>query len=347
MAKICVLCNEDCSDRPRIKNPEGQYACKACVEARQKSKSDRSAPIQPEPIDNEAFDLEPVGEPESDGVMDVLLADVPEATPAAAQGRACPACGAAMAADAIVCVSCGYNTATDTAVRTKSKNIRKEGGVADAAASVATGTLHGLVPPLIGGGIAGAIGAGAWAAIAFYWGWEVGIVAWIVGGLVGAGAFIATQGQGGTLSGVVAAILAVASIAGGKFWAVSLYFDKHIAAEFAIDDASIQQMLTDDLAMEWEAEGRDLDWKDGTDFWASEYPDQYPQELLDAGAEAFAQLTPAELQEIKDQMELGSSITEAVVKTGGFLGMWSFFDLIFVPLGLVTAFRVGAGEFES
>ncbi|MEM9082773.1 MAG: hypothetical protein AAGB34_04190 [Planctomycetota bacterium] len=29
--KICRLCGEDCSDRPRIKDAKGHYACKACA----------------------------------------------------------------------------------------------------------------------------------------------------------------------------------------------------------------------------------------------------------------------------------------------------------------------------
>ncbi|MHC4427755.1 MAG: anti-sigma factor family protein [Planctomycetota bacterium] len=42
-AKICVLCGEDCSKRPRVKNHRNQYACRACAEAQQ-ARRRREAP---------------------------------------------------------------------------------------------------------------------------------------------------------------------------------------------------------------------------------------------------------------------------------------------------------------
>ena len=34
-AKICIRCNQDCSAKPRTKDPAGRYTCKSCLEQAQ------------------------------------------------------------------------------------------------------------------------------------------------------------------------------------------------------------------------------------------------------------------------------------------------------------------------
>lgn len=34
VAKICVVCKQDCSKKPRIKDPQGRYTCQACADKR-------------------------------------------------------------------------------------------------------------------------------------------------------------------------------------------------------------------------------------------------------------------------------------------------------------------------
>lgn len=42
VAKVCVVCKQDCSKRPRIKDPQGRYTCQACA--------DKLAAKQPTPV---------------------------------------------------------------------------------------------------------------------------------------------------------------------------------------------------------------------------------------------------------------------------------------------------------
>lgn len=72
-AKICFFCGRSCAGEPRGKDPHGRYYHKACFEER------RRAPVAPPP------------------------------PPA---GGACPSCGAAMVAGAVLCTSCGYDAKT-------------------------------------------------------------------------------------------------------------------------------------------------------------------------------------------------------------------------------------------
>ncbi|MCH7849181.1 MAG: hypothetical protein IIB53_12550 [Planctomycetes bacterium] len=50
--KICVICGEDCSGRPRIKDSKGRYCCKSCHEEalpRKRAPADAAPPPKPEP----------------------------------------------------------------------------------------------------------------------------------------------------------------------------------------------------------------------------------------------------------------------------------------------------------
>lgn len=52
-SKICVLCGEDCSYKPRIKDSHGNYYCKTCHQAAEQRQTGRKAP-SPQPVEIEA-----------------------------------------------------------------------------------------------------------------------------------------------------------------------------------------------------------------------------------------------------------------------------------------------------
>jgi len=89
-AKICVVCGEDCSQRQRVRDAQGRYTCKECVEKRAAAKP--AAVAAPAGVDAAmaGFDFEP-----------------------------CPGCSAPLAAKAGVCMTCGYNKATGKQIKTK------------------------------------------------------------------------------------------------------------------------------------------------------------------------------------------------------------------------------------
>jgi hypothetical protein len=92
-AKICVVCGEDCSQRQRVRDAQGKYTCKDCVEKRAAAKPAAAAPrTAPAEVDAAmaGFDFEP-----------------------------CPGCGAPLAGKANICMTCGYNKATGKQIKTK------------------------------------------------------------------------------------------------------------------------------------------------------------------------------------------------------------------------------------
>ena len=54
-----------------------------------------------------------------------------------------------------------------------------------------------MIGALVGGVVGGLIGAAAWAAVTYFSGWEIGLIAWGIGGLVGLGVHLGTRRRGG------------------------------------------------------------------------------------------------------------------------------------------------------
>lgn len=104
--KVCAICGEDCSNKPRTKDSKGRYYCKPCHERALRAKT------KPEP---KAATVRPMPPPKPRREEPVSLLDdlIPDAAPVAAAGsRMCANCGSAIASDAIICLNCGFNTQT-------------------------------------------------------------------------------------------------------------------------------------------------------------------------------------------------------------------------------------------
>jgi len=94
-----------------MKDSKGQYACRDCVQAKQRSKqaptgeTSKAAPALAQ-VDAPAADV---------GLgMDKFLGDVQ-----VADANPCPKCGNARAAGAVVCMQCGFDSASGKAMTTK------------------------------------------------------------------------------------------------------------------------------------------------------------------------------------------------------------------------------------
>ncbi|TVQ50729.1 MAG: hypothetical protein EA377_14055 [Phycisphaerales bacterium] len=120
--KQCVVCGEDCANKPRVKDPKGRYYCKPCynraaAQRREKQRqreleeSRESSPPQDDPGNESTAGGLGLGSllDDSDASgsgMGVGLADEP--TPKSREGT-CPECGHGYEAGAVICVNCGYN----------------------------------------------------------------------------------------------------------------------------------------------------------------------------------------------------------------------------------------------
>lgn len=98
---------------------------------------------------------------------------------------------------------------------------------------------------IIAGLIAGAAGAAAWAAIAFYANLEIGYLAWGIGAFVGY--VIATVGRSPSpTAGVVAVLITIASICAGKYVMVEMDIKQQLADIVAEDGQAAVDSIPDE-----------------------------------------------------------------------------------------------------
>ncbi len=272
--KTCVICGQDCTGLPRIKNDKGQYAHKACVINKQAPEPE----LEPDPyaLDDDA------------GLaMDDLLGDLDPTDDAPGIRAACPSCGSALSDDAVVCMSCGHNTQTGKTLQPK-VITPKDPGAAAAVATQAGGIAAVPVLWIIGGCIGGAAGAAIWAAISYFTNFEIGFIAVLVGFLTGVGVHVASMGRGaGFFAGVVAAAIAIASIGAGKY--ASIYFQVQDvlggASGFTlrpgdIEDSAILTRFADEDVTERLDQGETIDWPNpGMIANVAAWPDDYPESV--------------------------------------------------------------------
>lgn len=128
MDKICGICHQDCSDRPRVKDQRGRYFCKACAAAHAGRAAPAPAPAS-QPVaqadtqpDEHPYALDDA-DPGSSPLPIELLDHVERSTP-------CPACMHSMPPGAKVCVACGYHVekgiqSSTQIEKTKTKRGRK------------------------------------------------------------------------------------------------------------------------------------------------------------------------------------------------------------------------------
>ncbi|MFI4881505.1 MAG: hypothetical protein ACIAQU_02845 [Phycisphaerales bacterium JB064] len=112
--KICVVCGADCATLPRLKDSQGRYACKTCVEAKRRAATGDKAMPKASPAPKPRPAASAAGGASAGFSMDAYLDGIhtPDANP-------CPKCGAGRAADAVVCMQCGFDSASGRAMTTK------------------------------------------------------------------------------------------------------------------------------------------------------------------------------------------------------------------------------------
>jgi hypothetical protein len=107
-AKVCVVCKEDCSKRPRTKDAQGRYVCEACVQKLQ-------AKLEAQPAAEAAPSAPAVAKRSGDRQFvqqDAKTFDKPlglEGGLADTSVRRCPACEAEMEYAGRICKSCGHD----------------------------------------------------------------------------------------------------------------------------------------------------------------------------------------------------------------------------------------------
>jgi predicted Zn finger-like uncharacterized protein len=232
--------------------------------------------------------------------------------------KSCPACSASLAPNAVLCVSCGYDTRTHAKHETKHVDLgaettsggKKRGKLAGAA-SLLRGTLFSF--------IAAIIGAAIWTAIAAATGKEFSLVAWGLGGLVGLGMALGHDDEDGTFAGIIAAFMSLLGIVAAKVFIIIFVIAPALAAMFdeieggAIGDPAQAQAAAADAGEELEQQADD--------------------------APALAAQENADVDDAADP----DGEAEGLIGLF-FASMFSPVDGIFILLAFFTAYGVGSGQ---
>ena len=204
----------------------------------------------------------------------------------------------------------------------------------------------------LGGSIAGAIGAAGWAALAYFASIEIGWLAWGVGFLVGIGVAAGIGGEGSRQAGILAAIIAVLSVATGKYAAVQMMLpdaDELLATSVAALDNTelLVSYVADDVVEEFERAGKTVAWPDGVDPWGAAEETDYPIDVWSVAEGRWNRMSLDQRSEYKSNIqaaiEMSAGEFRELIGQAGFLASFGLLDLIFFGLAVMTAFKIAAG----
>lgn len=203
---------------------------------------------------------------------------------------------------------------------------------------------------LIGGLVAGIFGAAVWVAIGYFLEAEVGYVAWGIGLIVGIGVAVGAETPGAG-TGLLATAIAIGSVVAGKYFVVYFLMQSAMGevADVSVDDDAVVNQLANEIVEE-----RELtmpEFGDDVDFESIEDEDFYPPGVWAEAKTKFAELSPEQVAERKDQHrqmieEITGQLTSAI-RDSAFKESFGGFDILWFALAAITAFKVGAGATDD
>lgn len=351
--KVCVLCGQSCAGQARIKNAQGQYAHQACAQAQQAKATKPSAPAKAD-----------LGQ-DDDDLMGALLDDLPApaAEPVGASGArvGCPGCGSALVPGQVICMTCGFNTQSGKAGKTrvvvpKAGKPAGESGLAGKAGEFAKAGTTFLLGSLLGGALGGAIGAAVWAVIVVVTHYEIGIIAVGVGVACGMGTAIGSRGQTGMMTGLIAVVFTIVSICAGKFFAVSYIVNSMTGGD---PTANFEHMTEEDLAAHMHISFADLIVEERLEagevaedqvreyeelLESGIYPDDYPPEIISAAEARWSEMNEEERAAAIEVEKARIAVIRAAMSVGWFIGSFGLFDLLWFFLAIGAGWKLGSGS---
>lgn len=117
--KVCLICKQDCTGRPRTKDDKGRYICQECIDK-----------YGPEKVARIIADTDAFTKPFDDGI-DLAAAAAAEAKTTPAEltpDQSCPKCANFMQSSARICMHCGFDRQEKRVIRTKVQKAKADPG---------------------------------------------------------------------------------------------------------------------------------------------------------------------------------------------------------------------------
>ncbi len=207
-----------------------------------------------------------------------------------------------------------------------------------------------LIKSGIGALIAGVIGGAIWAAIAYYAHVEIGWIAWGVGVLVGIGAVVGAGDRAEFTTGLLAAVIALASVAGGKYAAVQMEVSKLIHEKgidkVSEDDAKV--FMARQLVEEYTKANKKLAWPKDMDEDSAEEAKDFPADLWKDTTTRWdgmdQKARDAYCQSVEEQRREAIAAFSNAVTQQGFQASFSPWDILWALLAIGSAYKIGSGS---
>lgn len=159
----------------------------------------------------------------------------------------------------------------------------------------------------------------------------------------------------GPLTGGIAALIAAASVAGGKYAAVSAVVDDAKAevgtAIANIGDDQIFLVLVDDVAVEFASQGKPMTWPDGMTYESATELEEYPTEVVTEARSRWDRADEAWRGQFREyargKMKQNVDAMAAVFRERGFIESFGLMDVLFFFLAVASAFGIGSGASGS
>jgi hypothetical protein len=198
----------------------------------------------------------------------------------------------------------------------------------------------GALRAVVGALVAGTIGSVAWAFLLLEMNTEYGVLAWAVGGLVGLGALLGSGRKIRPMNGVIAALVAVLSVFGGKYYAVHDGFTNY-------SDELSKSYLADTVAERFMDEGRDFTWPAAGEDGNRTSVAHYPREIWSKAEIRWSQMGEEDQANFKQALRAQAidraGNTELEMTTQEIKDGLAFGDITFIILAIVSAFLIGSG----
>lgn len=153
------------------------------------------------------------------------------------------------------------------------------------------------------------------------------------------------------MTGMVAAVIALASIAGGRYGVIHAMTGvemKKVLAEVKVDDDEAQKYMASDLLAEAIEGGKSPTWPEGKDEDSAATLDDYPADIAKDVRARYAAMDPQDQTAYKAAIsqELKQNVAgfRDAISQQAFMESFGALDFLFAGLALFTAFRVGSGS---
>jgi hypothetical protein len=267
-----------------------------------------------------------------------------------------------MAADAVVCMLCGYDTKTGKIRKRKTEVAAKRSASGGSTMTLLRGTLFSF--------LAAMMAAGLWAVVAFFTGREFGILAWGLGAMAGYGMALGHDDDDGTTAGIIAAVMSFVGIVAAKAMIILIFIAVAVAAivnrgdDKLLDNEGFQRQLLAAQMSTDKMKAQNIDLAQATEAqWTAAQTaaradvdkltdDQVAAELKKRHEAAQAQAAEeAKADEEQPEIEVNQDVADdpAEAPDIGFIGlffkhMFSPIDGLFILFAFFTAYKVGSGQ---